>query len=349
MSAKAIIKNPAYYYNRFLQEVELQTGIRCSKPSEVLLKLTERCNSRCQMCDMWKNNRTSEGELTTEDWKKVLSDLRQWLGKKQIWFTGGEPFLRPDCIELIKYATSSGLSVRVITNGMLLKHDQVPLLVEAGLSEYHVSIDSMSPEIHDHLRGVQGAHKKATGNVLALKDFLDKSGKKMKIVIKTIIMGYNARELLPLVDWAEKNRFYSVLQPLESQHEGEDDPYWFQKSSYWPNGKQLDYLIEIIDQLIEKDKSGSGIDNTGMDLNSIRQYFLNPIAYYEKAKNHDPSGKRESGICENSVRWMELLSRGGLRMCRYMPPQGDVRLQSPRKLWKNRPSCWRKPAELCFK
>jgi MoaA/NifB/PqqE/SkfB family radical SAM enzyme len=113
---------------------------------------------------MWKQNRSPDGELTTQDWENVLLGLRQWLGKKHIWFTGGESFLRRDCVELIGYGSSLGLSIGVITNGILLNPDQMPAVVEAGLKQYHISIDSMSPEIHDHLRGIKGAHKRATEN-----------------------------------------------------------------------------------------------------------------------------------------------------------------------------------------
>lgn len=349
MNTKALKENLPFYFNRFFQEVELRTGIRCSKPSEVFIKLTERCNCRCQMCAMWKNNSSSEGELTTEDWKRLLLGLRHWLGKRHIWFTGGEPFLRQDCIELIRYGSSLGLSISVITNGVLLNPDRIPSLIEAGLKEYHVSIDSMQPEIHNHLRGVSGVHKRAVENVLFLKNCATKRGVELKIVIKTIIMGYNVTEILPLVEWAETNGFHSVLQPLESIHEGEDDPHWFNKSPYWPKEKQLNELIEIIDQLIEKEKHGLRVGNTGLDLKAARQYFLDPVTHYGEAKDHNPSGKTGGRHCGNGIGWMEILSRGGLRMCRHMPPQGDIRNTTAREFWKNRIGCWKNPAQLCFK
>jgi len=45
---------------------------------------------------------------------------------------------------------------------------------------------------------------------LALNDYLNRTKKQMKIVVKTIIMGYNATEVLPLVEWMEKNRFDEI-------------------------------------------------------------------------------------------------------------------------------------------
>lgn len=349
MNFKSIINNPQYYFNRLLQEIELHTSIRCSRPSEVWLKLTERCNCRCQMCEIWKENRDAKGELTTNDWKKVLLGLREWLGKRHIWFTGGEAFLRPDCIELIGYGSSLGLSIGVITNGILLTPSKMPLLIEAGLNEYHVSIDSMNPEIHDYLRGIPGAHTRATENVLALKDCLDRSGKEMKIVIKTIIMGYNAKEIIPLAEWAERNRFDEIkFQPLESNLEGMDNPHWFNSSPYWPKGKEVGELAEVIDELIKKKQAGSIIYNSILELGNIREYFLNPVVFYEQTKNHTLTSKKQGRQCKSAAGWMEILSKGGLRMCRYMPPQGDIRTKTPREFWMNRPVCWKNPTH-CYK
>jgi len=350
MNIKAIQKNARFIFESLLQEVELRTGYRCSKPSEVWLKLTERCNCRCQMCNIWKQHRVADGELTSQDWKKVLRGLRQWLGKRHIWFTGGEPFLRKDCIELIGYSSSIGLSIGVITNGILLRPDDMPFLVESGLREYHVSIDSMNSEIHDHLRGISGAHKRASENVLALKDFLNQTGKKMKIVIKTIIMGYNAKEILPLVEWTEKCGFDEIkFQPLESNLEGGDDPQWFDRSPYWPKGKEVNELGVIMDELMVKKGSGGKIYNSIPELKNMKEYFLEPVTKYERVKNHNLLGEKQSLQCRIALAWMEILSHGGLRMCRHMPPQGDIRTTTPREFWKNRIECWKNPVQFCFR
>ena len=301
MNVKDIIRNPAYYYNRLLQEIEFHTGLHCSRPSQIWLKLTERCNCRCLMCDIWKKNRDARGELSTKEWKKVLLGLRQWLGKRHIWFTGGEPFLRKDCIELIQYGSSLGLSIGVITNGMLLKPEQMPKLIDSGLKEYHVSIDSMTPEIHDHLRGIQGAYKLAVRNVLALKKELHDSEKSMKIVIKTIILRQNLNEILPIVEWAENNHFNEVkFQPLESNLEGEEDPYWFKSSPYWPKEKEINEVVDVLEELIKKQRSNSITIHSSLLLEDVIEYLLDPLSYYKQVKAHDSSTNNQSKGCKRS-------------------------------------------------
>ena len=350
MNLKTIITNPGYYYNRLLQEIEFRTGLPCSRPSQIWLKLTERCNCRCLMCDIWKKNRDARGELSTEEWKKVLLGLRQWLGKRHIWFTGGEPFLRKDCIELIQYGSSLGLSIGVITNGILLKPEQMSRLIDSGLKEYHVSIDSMTPEIHDHLRGIQGAYKLAVRNVLALKKALVDSGKSMKIVIKTIILRQNLNEILPIVKWSENNRFNEIkFQPLESNLEGKEDPFWFKSSPYWPRKKEKNKVVGVLEELIKKQRSNSITIHSSLLLEDIREYFLDPLTFYKQVKAHDSSTNNQSKGCKRSHGLMEILSHGGLRTCRFMSPQGDIRTMTPKEFWRNRPRCWENPTELCFK
>jgi MoaA/NifB/PqqE/SkfB family radical SAM enzyme len=183
-----------------------------------------------------------------------------------------------------------------------------------------------------------------------LKDLLNRSDKEMKIVIKTIIMGYNAKEILPLVKWAENNRFDEIkFQPLESNLEGRDDPHWFESSSYWPKGKEINEITEIMEELIAKKQAGSIIYNSALELKNIRDYFIDPIAYYDQTKNHTLGAGKQSEKCRTAVGQMEILSKGGLRMCRYMPPQGDIRAKNPRAFWRNRPTCWKNPANFCFK
>ena len=75
------------------------------KPQQITFDVTDRCQLRCVTCSKWKtvSSDVIDKELTTEEWKKVLEDLKNWLGEG-FWFcfSGGEPFLRPDIFEIAK-------------------------------------------------------------------------------------------------------------------------------------------------------------------------------------------------------------------------------------------------------
>jgi MoaA/NifB/PqqE/SkfB family radical SAM enzyme len=108
--------------------------------------------------------------LTTVDLKSVI-DAAKRLGVLEVIFSGGEPLLRPDMPELVRYAHDAGLLIRLNTNGLLLTRECAAELRRAGVTQCAVSIDDANPEIHDRLRGLPGLHKKATEGVRILREF----------------------------------------------------------------------------------------------------------------------------------------------------------------------------------
>lgn len=134
------------------------------KPLRAELLLTSRCNSRCRICNVWKlvRHRSSlaQDELSTEQWFSILSDLHK-LGCEGIFISGGEPTIRTDLIEIIKFAKSKRLNVDLVTNGLLIEETLAIKLVNSGLDRISISIDSPTPEIHDWLRGIEGSWNQA--------------------------------------------------------------------------------------------------------------------------------------------------------------------------------------------
>lgn len=70
-------------------------------PVSLTLYVTNRCNSRCKMCNLWKFP-ASEKELTVGEWEKVFKSL----GKSVIWvtFSGGNQVLRKDFYKIVNSA-----------------------------------------------------------------------------------------------------------------------------------------------------------------------------------------------------------------------------------------------------
>ena len=66
-------------------------------PEDLLLVLTYRCNSRCVMCGIWEGDQSGKGELTPEEYRRILPDTL-----RDINLTGGEVFLRNDLPEVLR-------------------------------------------------------------------------------------------------------------------------------------------------------------------------------------------------------------------------------------------------------
>jgi len=124
----------------------------------------------------------------------------------QVVFSGGEPLLRKDIVELVRYAHDAGMMIRLNTNSLLLNPRIVLKLKKAGLDICAVSIDDADPEVHDKLRGVPGLHKKALSGIALLR----KAGLFFNILTYASKRNVTAG-LEKTIAWARQHGVLSVL------------------------------------------------------------------------------------------------------------------------------------------
>ncbi len=129
--------------------------------------VTYRCNLACEFCYVGD---PCGRELSTNDLKKILFKIYHEANVPSVSFTGGEPLLREDIVQLISYAAQIGLWTNLITNGTLLYDGTVRSLKKAGLSSAQVSIEGPNREIHDMITGKQGAFDMATRGIALLRE-----------------------------------------------------------------------------------------------------------------------------------------------------------------------------------
>ena len=108
------------------------------------------CNQRCIHCYAAGQEHAEEAELDTESWKQILVRLKD-AGIPQVTFTGGEPTLRDDIIELIDAAR--WFVTRMNTNGILLTEEFCRKLWDASLDSIQITFYSSEKEIHNSLVG----------------------------------------------------------------------------------------------------------------------------------------------------------------------------------------------------
>jgi len=137
-------------------------------PWLVELSVTYRCQCRCKHCSVsnYFEEAGKKPEMTTDEIKSLLRQAAD-MGIPKVDFFGGEPLIRKDIVELVRYGESLGIYTSVTTNALLLDRVMLSNLATAGISCINISIDSASFEEHDHLRGVEGAYTKAV-NAFAL-------------------------------------------------------------------------------------------------------------------------------------------------------------------------------------
>lgn len=176
----------------------LRTSLETLAPPElrcVKIKLTSRCNLKCQMCKYWKTER--ETTLTTDEWRKALDEMVD-LGCRKVHFSGGEVFLRTDFLDLVEHASGRGMKVNMTTNGTLLTRERVERLVKARPNSISLSLDGPRPRVHDGIRGIPGSFRRTTRTIRRLRE----ATRPPKIRLNFVLMRANFRHAPEMVDLA---------------------------------------------------------------------------------------------------------------------------------------------------
>ena len=118
------------------------------------------CNQKCLHCYAAGQPMGESRELTTAEWKDVLARLRA-ANIPQVTFTGGEPTLRGDLVELVDAA--QWFVTRLNTNGRLLTPQLCRALAEASLDSVQVTRYAADAEAHNALVGAPGFDETVRG------------------------------------------------------------------------------------------------------------------------------------------------------------------------------------------
>lgn len=118
------------------------------------------CNQKCLHCYAAGQPMGETPELSTEQWKTALALLRK-ANIPQVTFTGGEPTLRSDLVELVQAA--AWFVTRLNTNGRLLTPELCAALYQASLDSVQVTLYSAEGNIHNQLVGTNGFNDTVQG------------------------------------------------------------------------------------------------------------------------------------------------------------------------------------------
>lgn len=130
------------------------------------------CNQKCVHCYAAGQKQGNQKELTTAEWKKIIDKCRA-VCIPQITFTGGEPTMRKDLVELVSY--SKWFVTRLNTNGVLLTKELCNKLYKASLDSVQITLYSSNKEIHNKLVGSENFERTVQGIKNALEAGLNVS------------------------------------------------------------------------------------------------------------------------------------------------------------------------------
>lgn len=228
-------------------------------PLAVLLEVTHRCPLQCPYCSNPVELDRAGTELTTAEWKKVLTELAE-IGVLQIHFSGGEPTARKDLVELVRHATDVGLYTNLITSAVLLARDKLRELAEAGLCHVQISFQGTEPVLADRVAGFKGAHNKKIEAAKWTRE-LD-----LPLTVNAVMHRQNLHQLPEIIQMAvelDADR----LEVANVQYYG-----WALKNraALMPTVAQLDETTRVVEEAREHLKGQLAIDYVVPDYYALR-------------------------------------------------------------------------------
>lgn len=143
------------------------------------------CNNFCKFCSVGNRDFNKTTDVVKKEIDEAVAEH-----PRELNFTGGEPTIRRDIVELISYAKEKMQEIRITTNGRMLSYPEfTKTLVDAGLTGAIFSIHSHRAGIHDYLTSVKGCFEQATKG---MKNLSEHSG---NISINTVINSMNYKNL----------------------------------------------------------------------------------------------------------------------------------------------------------
>jgi len=166
-------------------------------PFQVVWNITHACNLKCLHCYESAGVKGTD-ELTTEEALHGI-DILADAGVLILAFSGGEPTIRPDIIQLIQRSSDRGMFTAVATCGVSFSsRKRVQEFKKAGLQFAQISLDGLNPETHDNFRGVPGTFEKT---VQGIKNCVAEG---LFVEMATTATRYNIKEIPGMIDFATK-------------------------------------------------------------------------------------------------------------------------------------------------
>lgn len=199
-----------------------------SPPFKIVLNPTNRCNLNCVFCPNALSRSEAkfriEDEISDEAWLKTVNDglrvgVREWsiIG-------GGEPLLRHEAVfSMINSIKTFGKETdcELITNGTLLRKEDIRRLVEIKMDRILFSIDAPDAEIHNYFRGVKNTFEKSTTNLKAIHDMKNKLGmEKPYLKVNMVLNNKNYRSIARMIKFVKMIGGQEIaLHPMREYNE----------------------------------------------------------------------------------------------------------------------------------
>ncbi len=277
-------------------------------PLVVSWNVTLRCNLKCSHCYINAGEKQFRDEMGTDAAKMLMHQIAE-VSRPLLILSGGEPLLREDIFEIIRYGADRGLNIGMGSNGMLIDDDVARKLKDAGMSTVAISLDSSIPERHDEFRGVKGCWEHAVNAIGSLK----RNGIQVQVNATVTRQNYN-----------EVDDIMSLAEDLGVEN--------FHLFFLVPTGRGTN--VEDITPRMYEDMITSTLAQTTKHKLNVKPSCAPQFMRVAKEQGVDMS--RWVRGCMAGLYYCRIYPSGEVTPCPYLPINlGNIRERSFRDIWFN--------------
>ena len=266
--------------------------------NKLRISLTEVCNMACTYCvTSLSDHRRIPDELSADQMLRLVRMLKEHAGIEKVRLTGGEPLLYPNLIPVISGIREMGIgNIGMTTNGQLLAK-KVKALVEAGLQNVNLSLDSLEPEKFKRLGRVGKLHKTLEGIEECMK-----LGLRVKVNM-VVVKGENEDEIVKMLE-------YGVRQGVEIRY--------LELMEMGPLYKIDDFKLVTMHEILERISTRYTVQPVSAEVDSTSLRYWVPGGYFGIIPNNS------APFCSTCSR-LRLTSNGQLIGCLSNPAPLSIR------------------------
>ena len=164
------------------------------------IEVTARCNLRCVHCYInlpASDQSALQRELSCQEWFHVLDQI---VDEGCLWLllTGGEPFVRPDFLEIYTYAKKKGVLVTIFTNGTTITPSLADHLAEWPPFAIEITLYGRTQPTYERVTGIPGSYERCVRGIKLLLE------RQLPLKLKSMVLTLNAHEIWAVKEFADE-------------------------------------------------------------------------------------------------------------------------------------------------
>lgn len=251
----------SYYISKWFKK-PVQWGL----PVSISFEPTTSCNLRCPECPSGLRAFTRPtGMLQKNFFKETIDQLHKEL-LYLIFYFQGEPYLNPDFLDMIKYASSKNIYTATSTNAHYLNDDNAKRTIESGLDRLIISIDGATQDVYEQYRVGGKLSKVLEGTKKVVKWKKEMKSKTPYIVFQFLVVRPNEHQIEDVKKLAKEI--------------GVDD-VWFKTAQVYDYENDPNKLIPTIDKYSRYKKTSKGYEFKGKLANHCWRLWHDPVITWD--------------------------------------------------------------------